>query len=108
MLIIPLQAVPSQVVQVTLGGQACTLAVYTKTTPAGDERVYVDLMLENAVILSCKICQNRSLLVRYNYLGFVGDLAFVDMQGDSDPDHLHLGSRFQLVYLAPGDYVEPL
>lgn len=108
MLIIPLQAVPSQVVQATLNGQACTLAIYTKTTPAGSQYIYMDLQLDGETILSCKICQNRSLLVRYQYLGFVGDLAFVDMQGDSDPVYQSLGSRYVLVYLAPGDYEAPL
>lgn len=108
MLIIPLQPVPSQVVQTTLNGQACTLSVYTKTTPAGTQYIYMDMELDNTLILSCKICQNRSLLVRYSYLGFTGDLAFVDMQGDSDPQYQQLGSRYQLVYLAPGDYAEPL
>lgn len=44
-----------------------------------------------------------NLIVRSAYLGFIGDLAFIDTQGTSDPIYAGLGTRFQLVYLFPVD-----
>lgn len=108
MLLIPLQATPSQAFQSTINGQSCNLAVYVKTDPNGNQKTYVDLQLNNVSLLSCKLAQNRTFLVRYAYLGFLGDLAFVDMQGQLDPAWQGLGTRYQLVYFEPADYVEPL
>jgi hypothetical protein len=47
------------------------------------------------------LCHDRVRLVRSAYLGFVGDLAFVDTQGHADPQYQDLGSRFVLAYLEP-------
>jgi len=42
-------------------------------------------------------------LVNDVYLGFSGDLEFVDTQGTDDPTFDGLGTRYQLVYLEPSD-----
>ncbi|MNT60795.1 hypothetical protein D3C72_1984020 [compost metagenome] len=47
------------------------------------------------------LCHDRVRLVRSAYLGFFGDLTFVDIQGHADPQHEDLGSRFVLAYLEP-------
>jgi hypothetical protein len=39
--------------------------------------------------------------VRDEYLGFIGDLAFFDTQGMTDPDWTGLGSRYILGYFFP-------
>lgn len=104
MLLVPLQPIASQAFQITLAGQACNIAVYVKTDPSGNQYTYLDLQLNNVSIRSCQLCQNRTRLVRFAYLGFVGDLVFVDMQGQEDPQWSGLGQRWQLVYLAPGEY----
>ena len=44
------------------------------------------------------LCLNEVGLVRESYLGFVGQLVFVDMQGSSDPTYDGLGSRYLLTY----------
>ena len=44
------------------------------------------------------LCLNLVGLVRSAYLGFIGQLAFFDTQGTSDPDYSGLGTRYQLVY----------
>lgn len=103
MLLIPLQPVASQAFQITLAGQSCDIAVYTKTDPDGGQKIYLDLQRNDTTLLTCELCQNRTLLVRYAYLGFAGDLAFVDMQGNDDPRWESLGTRWQLVYLEPAD-----
>jgi hypothetical protein len=38
------------------------------------------------------------------YLGFVGNVMFIDTQGSSDPHAAGLGSRFQLVYFSAEEY----
>jgi hypothetical protein len=134
MQIIPLQAVPSQTLNVTLGGQSCTLNVYQKgikgvaaplltesglilLTESGQEifatppayvlghALYLDLFLNGALLLSGVICRNGTAIVRNTYFGFVGDLAFYDTQGSTDPVFTGLGNggRYILAYLSPGD-----
>jgi len=103
MQIIPLQAIPSQTLAVSLGTQQCTINVYQKFYG-----VFLDLYSTNAIsgplpslIIGGQICQNINLIVRSLYLGFIGDLAFVDTQGTSNPIYTGLGTRFMLVYLTP-------
>ena len=96
--IIPLRAVPSQVLTVTLGGQACQIAVYQKITG-----LYIDLYVNNALIIGGVICENLNRIVRSIYLGFIGDLAFIDNQGNDDPVYTGLGTRFSLAYLSVND-----
>jgi hypothetical protein len=93
--LIPLSAVPSQKLSVLLGGQNCQIKVYQKTTG-----LYVDLSVNNAPIVSGVICRNAVQIVRDVYLGFSGDLVFLDTQGSDDPDYTGLAGRFQFVYLA--------
>lgn len=98
MKIIPLQAVPSQTVQVSLAGQPCKINVYQM-----DSGLYCDLFVNNVMILGGIICQDRNRIVRDAYFGFVGDLGFIDTQGTQDPDYTGLGSRYNLAYLETTD-----
>lgn len=98
MLIVPLQAVPSQTVNVGLADQLCTLNVYQKSTG-----LYFDLLINNVSIVTGVICLNLTKIVRYLYLGFIGDFAFFDTQDGSDPFYTGLGSRYFLAYFSPAD-----
>lgn len=102
MLGIPLAAIPAQSLNVTLNGQACILKVYQKFWG-----LFIDVLVNNAVIIQGVLCENNNLIVRSLYLGFVGDLKFIDTQGNSNPDYTGLGpvfgSRFQLRYLFPNE-----
>ena len=98
MQIIPLNAVPSQTVTVQLGSQNCRLNLYQKSTG-----LYGDVYVGSALIIAGVICRNNNLIVRDAYLGFIGDLAFIDSQGSSDPDYTGLGARFNLAYFTPAD-----
>ena len=92
-------ALPSQVIKVSLpSGQNCVIALYEKSTG-----LYIDLTVNNVVLLTGVLCLNRVLLVRQAYLGFVGDLAFIDLLGLTDPVYSGLGTRYQLTYLTPTD-----
>lgn len=98
MLIVPLTATPSQTLNAALGNQQCAIAVYQKSTG-----LYLDLTLAGAKIIGTVICHDRCLLVRQPYLGFVGDLCFIDTQGRTDPVYTGLGTRYLLAYLEPSD-----
>ena len=98
MLIVPLQAVPNQAVTVALGGQVCQINIYQE-----DYGLFVDLYVNNALIIGGVIAENLNRIVRSAYLGFLGDLAFIDNQGNSDPDYTGLGGRFSLAYLEVSD-----
>lgn len=101
MQIIPLAAVAAQTLKVVLGQQNCVLNVYQKSTG-----IYLDVTLEGEVILTGVLARDRVRCIRQAYLGFVGDLAFMDTQGTDDPLYSGLGSRWVLMYLEPADLVE--
>ena len=98
--VIPLQAVPSQTELVALGGQNCQVNVYQKWTG-----LFLDLYVSNAIVLAGVLGRDRRLMVMNAYLGFEGDLMWLDNQGTSDPAYTGLapGGRFSLIYLAPAD-----
>lgn len=98
MLIVPLNANPNQTLTVGLNNQACQLDVYQKTGG-----LFMDVYVNNALIIAGVLCENLNRIVRSLYLGFSGDFVFYDTQGTNDPDYAGLGSRFVLVYLAPAD-----
>lgn len=98
MQVVPLQSVPSQAIKANLGGQSCQINVYTLSTG-----LFLDLYVNGSPIKTAAICEDRNLIVRLAYLGFTGDLAFMDTQGTSDPQYSGLGERWILLYLSPSD-----
>ncbi len=98
MKIIPIQSVASQNFSVTLNGQDCDIAIYQKSTG-----LFYDLTLNNTLIVGTFLCTDRTYLVRYPYLGFLGNLAFVDTQGNTDPVYTGLGNRYLFVYFSPDE-----
>lgn len=95
MQIIPLEAVPNQTVTVNLDGQVSQVNVYQ--TFFG---LFLDLYVNDVLIIGGVICENLNRIVRSLYLGFSGDLAFIDNQGSADPYYSGLGTRFSLAYLS--------
>jgi hypothetical protein len=98
MLIVPVRPLPNQQVQCQLNGQACTINVFQQAFG-----LYADLFVGAQAIVQGVIAHNLTRIVRSAYLGFSGDLVFFDTQGTDDPIYTGLGSRFVLVYLAPGE-----
>jgi hypothetical protein len=94
MLIVPLQAIPNQTVTTTLNSQVTQLNVYQ--TYNG---LFIDIYLENTLIVGGVICENQNRIIRSAYLGYSGDFAFLDVQGSNDPDYTGLGTRYFLAYL---------
>lgn len=113
MQIVPLQAVPSQNSIIVLNGQQCSFSVYTKTGyeysdvpgfTVPNESIYLDLTANGVVITTTALCLNGNRLLRNReYLGFLGDLMFIDTQGTDAPQPDGLGSRWVLLYLSPDD-----
>jgi len=95
---VPVTDIPSQTFSIALGGQSCRLTLRTFTTG-----LYCDLYIDDALVLAGAICENRNRIVRNSYLGFEGDLMFVDTQGMDDPSSPGLGARFLLLYLEAAD-----
>lgn len=99
---IPLRAVPNQSLEIVLGGQNCTLRLYTRAV-AMVEHLFCDLAVDRALVVAGQICQDMTPLILYRHLAFEGQLFFVDMQGDEPPRWHGLDDRFRLVWLAPGE-----
>jgi hypothetical protein len=95
---VPIQPVPSQTLNITLNDQGVTLVIYQRSTG-----LYIDIQVGTTVILTGVVCLNDVRIVRDAYLGFSGDLVFIDTQGQDDPVYTGLGTRWSLVYLAPSD-----
>lgn len=96
MSVVPLGAVPSQTLGLTLDQQSCGLRIYQRNTGG----TFMDLSLAGQPIAITSILRygSRALQDR-QYLGFVGDFTLVDTNGTADPLYAGLGTRFQLVYL---------
>lgn len=92
---IPLANVPYQTFSITLGGQRCKITIYQKA-----EGLFLDLSVSQVQIVTAMICRDRINLLRYPYMGFIGNLAFIDTQGTNDPDYTGFDSRYVLVYLS--------
>ena len=83
---------------VSLSNQPCQIDVLTKSTG-----VFVNVSVADALVIGGVIALDRNLIVRDAYLGFIGDLAFVDTQGTDDPVYTGFGGRFAFVYYSPAD-----
>jgi len=93
MQIVPLTPVASQTFTVQLNAQNCVINLYQKSTG-----LFIDLTADGNVIVDTMLCLNAVGIVRELYLGFDGQLVFIDTQGNNDPDYTGLGSRYILTY----------
>lgn len=98
MLAITLQPTASQAFTVNLAGQRCYIEIYQKSTG-----LFMDLTVNGYPVLNGQLCLRNVRLVRLEYLGFTGDLVFVDTLGLQDPSYDGLGGRFALLYLSPSE-----
>lgn len=64
----------------------------------------MDLSIDGQPVVQSRMVQNNVWIVRYAYLGLVGDLVMFDTQGTSNaPTYDGLGTRYQLYYLTPDE-----
>ena len=99
-----LLATPKQSTQALLNGQAVSLNINQLAVG-----VFADISLNGSPtpILVGVPCRNLILMVRSLYLGFIGDLCFVDQAGVQDPDYTGFGTdpRYVLTYFTPEEVI---
>ena len=93
-LTIPIQQIPDQVFYVTLGEQECEIHLYLRF-----RYMYMDLIVDDKTLFQGKICLNGVNMVEHEYLGFKGQLKFVDTQGFDDPYYTGFDERWFLTYV---------
>lgn len=90
---IPLKAVPSQSLMITLNGQQCNIKVYSKSG-----EVFMDLTVNEVVICTGVLCLNGiSILPNYSF-NFVGQLYFQNSTSTENPDYTLFGDTWFLQY----------
>lgn len=99
---IPVRATPNQSFQVLLEGQNCTIRLYSRAIE-DIEHLFMDLAIDQTVIFAGVICQDMERLKLYPIWPFSGQLVFVDMNGDDEPEWSGLGERWKLLYLTKED-----
>ncbi|MGY0156349.1 phage baseplate plug family protein [Edwardsiella tarda] len=100
MMTVSIQPLKSQNFSVQLGGQQCEIRLIQRVSA-----LYMDLTVDGNPIMQGVPCYYGNRMVRYSYLGFKGDLVFLDANGQSDPTWDGLGERYQLFYLEESDLV---
>ena len=65
--------------------------------------IYCDLTVNGSVLYTGMVCMNNKPIGNYPYLGFVGQIGFVDTQGNTDPICPGLDSRYVLIYVSSGN-----
>lgn len=97
---IPLEPKKSQSISVDLAGQRCTIRLIQR-----ESFMYMDLTVNGNPIMQGVTCLYGNRMVRYRYLGFSGDLVFLDNAGQLDPSYEGLGGRFVLYYIEESELV---
>lgn len=112
--IITLKQEPIQTVNVTLYQQDVSIKLYQMPS-----MMYIDVTSDGKVLVLGIPCASFTKLIRYSYLGFQGDLFFVDYDSTAKPietvmlngveinteapNFSQLGTRFDLYYFSPDD-----
>ena len=99
MQVIPIQATPSQSLSVVLDGQNVKIQIYYK-----DQGIFVDVTSDNIAVGIGTLALNVVPLVSRAYSGFLGNLMFLDLQGNLDPSYSGFGTRYKLIYLTADEY----
>lgn len=90
---IPVSKNPFQTFRININNQNCTIELMQKRTG-----LFLSLAVDDTFLIRTVICENINPLVLYKHIKFVGNLFFIDTEGNSDPDFKGLGDRFVLVY----------
>jgi hypothetical protein len=100
MLQVPVQPIASQIVKTILDDQNVQIFLYQK-----DQGLFCDVNADGTDIVTGVLCMDGVPIVcNAEYMGFSGNLMFVDTQGSEDPSYSNLGTRFVLMYLEASDY----
>lgn len=95
---IPIQAVANQIVKIVLDGQNCQILIAQR-----NENIFVDVNV-NGVDLVCNALARDSVpIICREYVGFSGQLMFIDSSAADDPQFSGFGTRWFLVYLSESE-----
>jgi hypothetical protein len=95
---IQLKNVPNQKFKVVLDGQNCQVKLYYRFGS-----MYLDLSCNDVQIISGAICRNRAGIVTKATNDFKGQLHFVDLLGENDPQWQGFGNRFSLLFVSASE-----
>ena len=90
---IPLKQAPSQSVSILLDNQPCLIELRQL-----NGRQYLSLSLNGEVVCNSVLLVNRSRIIRAEYMGFIGELAVIDTQGDEPPQYTGWNERWLLAF----------
>lgn len=96
---VPLQAIPVQIVSAVIAGQNCQISLWQRT-----RGLFVDINVNGEDVVNGIIARDAVPIICRDYVGFVGNLLFLDTQGRDDPEYTGLGSRYRLCYLNEEQY----
>ena len=91
--VIPLDPTPNQVFNIELNGQQCTFEFITRGV-----YMYMNLTVDNEVLMNGQICLTGVDLNQYNHNKFKGKIYFEDTNGKLDPLYYGLNDRWILYY----------
>ena len=94
-----MQAIPAQFVKFVVGGQSVEMSIYAKSTG-----LFVDLTVGGVAFMQGVLALDCVPLISRDYMGFVGNLLFIDTQGNNDPTYDELSARYRLIYLTSDEY----
>lgn len=83
---------PAQSLFVPIGGAGAFITLAQKATG-----LFADVSFGGVPLVSGVLCRDGAPIINAPHLGFPGDLAILDTQGNSDPDYLGLATRYLLV-----------
>ena len=97
MLEVPLISVVNQELNIILGDQNCTIAIYQK-----EKNTYLDLFVGDSAIRVGALCVPKAPII-LKPCNFVGQLYIVDIDSPPNaqtlPNYKELGKRYKLFYL---------
>ena len=93
-LIIPIQKIPNQSFFIDLNNQECEIHIYERYGST-----YLDLKVNDKVLMQGQICLNNVDIIQYNHLDFNGNLRFIDTQGAEDPYYTGFNERYAFAYV---------
>ena len=100
MLTISIEPNKSQSISVSLAGQQCVIRMIQR-----ESFIYMDLTVNGNPIMQGIPCLYGNKMVGYSYLGFKGDLVFLDSDAQQDPHWDGLGKRHILYYIEENELV---
>ena len=91
---------PSQIVKTVLSGQYQVQILIQQKR----QGLFVDVNLDGVDIVTSVIALNETPIISREYLGFPGNLLFIDLNGKDDPVYNQFNDRFNLIYLDAEEY----